>query len=810
VKRGPYLQTGSSTSVTVKWRTDVSTDSCVRYDTSLSSLNSKTCSSTSTTDHVVKLSSLSSNTKYYYSIGTSAGSIAGDSTYFFLTAPQTGTTKATRIWVLGDSGTADSSQRAVRDAYYTYTGSRHTDLWLMLGDNAYSDGTDSEYQGAVFDIYPTMLRKSVLWPTFGNHDSHSADSSSQSGPYYDIFTLPKNGEAGGVASGTEAYYSFNYANIHFVCLDSTDSNRSPSGAMLTWLKSDLAANTQQWLIAYWHHPPYSKGSHDSDSESELEQMRQYANPILESHGVDLVLSGHSHSYERSYLLNGHYGSSSTLTSAMILDKGDGRVDGTGAYEKPVALAPNKGAVYTVAGSSGQTSGGSLDHPAMYISFNVLGSLVLDVNGAQLDAKFLNSSGSVQDHFTIKKDLGAPSAFNFSLTNGGSKAVSQGASVANSISAALVSGTAQSVTFSASGLPTGATAAFSPTACTPTCSTALTIKTSSTTPIGTSTITVKGIAGAVAKTTSFSLTVNPASTSFNFSLTNGGSKAVSQGASVSNSISAALVSGTTQSVSFSASGLPTGASALFSSTACSPTCSTTLTIKTPSTTPTGTSTLTVTGKGGVVTKTTSFSLTVAAPGSTKTISFQDGVLPTSSYAGTRDTAIDQTAPTSNYGTATTLRVDGDDGTGKDVYALLRWGSLTIPTGSTVKSVTLTLNVTNPTSGTYELYALKRNWVETGATWNQYASGSNWLIAGAKGTADRGTTVLGTVTASSTGKRTIILNAAGIALVQSWVNSPSTNNGILIADPIVSDGLVFDSRNALTASNRPKLTVTYVAP
>src|SRR5437763_2044875 len=86
VKRGPYLQTGSYTSVTVKWRTDVSTDSCVRYGTSSSSLSSKTCSSTSTTDHVVKLSSLSSNTKYYYSIGTSDGSIAGgDSTYFFLT-----------------------------------------------------------------------------------------------------------------------------------------------------------------------------------------------------------------------------------------------------------------------------------------------------------------------------------------------------------------------------------------------------------------------------------------------------------------------------------------------------------------------------------------------------------------------------------------------------------------------------------------------------------------------------------------------------------------------------------------------------
>src|SRR5436190_23935940 len=402
VKRGPYLQTGSSTSVTVKWRTDVSTDSCVRYDTSLSSLNSKTCASTSTTDHVVKLSSLSSNTQYYYSIGTSTGPIAGDSTYFFLTAPTTGSTKATRIWVLGDAGTNSSSQRAVRDAYYNFTGSRHTDLWLMLGDNAYSDGTDSEYQTAVFDMYPTMLRKSVLWPTFGNHDSHSADSSSQSGPYYDIFALPKSGEAGGVASGTEAYYSFNYANIHFVCLDSTDSNRSPSGAMLTWLKSDLAANTQQWLIAFWHHPPYSKGSSDSDTDSTLAQMRQYALPILEDYGVDLVLGGHSHSYERSYLLDKHYGKSNTLTSSMILDAGNGREDGSGAYEKPGVLTPHKGAVYTVAGSAGQTGGGSLNHPAMCISLDVRGSVVLDIDGSRLDAKFLSSTGVVQDHFTIVK------------------------------------------------------------------------------------------------------------------------------------------------------------------------------------------------------------------------------------------------------------------------------------------------------------------------------------------------------------------------------------------------------------------------
>ena len=75
----------------------------------------------------------------------------------------------------------------------------------MLGDNAYNDGTDAEYQTKLFDMYPQMLRKSVLWPTLGNHDAVTSDSTTQSGPYYYAFSLPTAGEAGGLASGTEAY-----------------------------------------------------------------------------------------------------------------------------------------------------------------------------------------------------------------------------------------------------------------------------------------------------------------------------------------------------------------------------------------------------------------------------------------------------------------------------------------------------------------------------------------------------------------------------------------------------------------------------
>jgi hypothetical protein len=319
-----------------------------------------------------------------------------------------GTAKPTRIWVLGDSGTANANAVAVRDAYLNFAGTTHTNLWLMLGDNAYENGTDAEYQAAVFNMYPQMLRKSVLWPTLGNHDTAQSTNPPAGLPYYSIFTLPTGGEAGGLSSGTEDYYSFDYGNIHFICLDSMTSDRSPGGPMMTWLQNDIASTAQQWVIAFWHHPPYSKGSHDSDAEAQLIEMRQNALPILEAGGVDLVLTGHSHSYERSFLIDGHYGLSSTFTNSMKKNGGDGRVDGSGAYAKAtLGLAPHEGAVYAVAGSSGQTSGGLLNHPAMFISINSLGSMVLDINGDRLDAKFLNSGGAAADYFTITKGVTPP-------------------------------------------------------------------------------------------------------------------------------------------------------------------------------------------------------------------------------------------------------------------------------------------------------------------------------------------------------------------------------------------------------------------
>jgi tetratricopeptide (TPR) repeat protein len=181
--------------------------------------------------------------------------------------------------------------------------------------------------------------------------------------------------------------------------------------MLAWLRADLEATDQTWVIAFWHHPPYSKANHDSDNPSgadgELVQMRTNALPILEAHGVDLVLNGHSHAYERSYLMEGHHGLSNTFDQAMKRDHGSGAPGDSGAYAKVTAgRGAGEGAVYVVAGSSGQTAPSLGRHPAMYLSLLQLGSLVIDVEDRQLSATFLDSHGSIRDQFVMEKGVAA--------------------------------------------------------------------------------------------------------------------------------------------------------------------------------------------------------------------------------------------------------------------------------------------------------------------------------------------------------------------------------------------------------------------
>ncbi len=431
--RSPYLQDLTPTSAVLRWRTDTATTTRVRWGLAANALANTVDVPGTRTEHEVPITGLPPETKIFYSVGTSAQTLAGaDADHAFRTPPPIGSSRPTRVWVIGDSGLCAVSPggctdaAAVRNGYLAFAGSHPADLWLLLGDNAYNSGTDAEFTAGLFNVYPTVMRSTPMWAVPGNHEFGASDSPTQSGPYYDSLTLPRQGEAGGVPSGTEAYYSFDWGNIHFIALDSHDTDRSAppnpatnvcppavGGAMYQWLCADLAATDRAFIIAFWHHPPYTKGSHDSDNAADsagiMKELRERFLPVLDAYGADLVLTGHSHSYERSVLIHDHYGVSSTYSPALhAIDSGDGDPDGDGAYSKDaLGPSPDSGSVYSVVGSSSQISGGPLNHPVMQVSLNILGSLLIDVAGNQLDASFLGVAGNVLDHFRIVKDPALP-------------------------------------------------------------------------------------------------------------------------------------------------------------------------------------------------------------------------------------------------------------------------------------------------------------------------------------------------------------------------------------------------------------------
>jgi hypothetical protein len=168
----------------------------------------------------------------------------------------------------------------------------------------------------------------------------------------------------------------------------------------------------------------------------------------------------------------------------------------------------------------------------------------------------------------------------------------------------------------------------------------------------------------------------------------------------------------------------------------------------------------------------------------------------------DAGLSELSPTANSGAARTLKVDGDDPDpgGGDLYAALRWDLSQVPAGATVTSASVTLNISNPSPQTYGAYELKKAWNEGQLSWNQAATGSPWETAGAKGTTDRGPKVA-SVTPTNIAPYTFSIPAS---VVQGWLNAPSSNNGILLADPTNFDGFVFDTREG---TSPPKLTVNY---
>ncbi len=403
----PYLQKLSSTGITVRWNSEMESIGKIWYGTDIENLSELKTENDSAKFHIVSISSLKANAKYYYTLD----GMSSNDELFFVTSPDIGTRDDFRFWVISDFGQTSYAQNEVRiknvENWKAFNnGSYNADLVLSLGDQTENDELE-ELQKTFFEpLYP-VLKNTPLFTLEGNHDTHDDLVN-----YRKTFSMPSNGEAGGYPSGSSDYYSFDYGNVHFIMLSTEidDINK----AQLTWLKKDLnniPSDKIDWLIACLHRPFHSGGYHETDVSSTAQKQRDYWLTELERGGVDLILQGHNAIYERSFLLNNLIGKTTELNESNIINGGNGREDGDGAYIKPSGLIGNKGTVFIEVAPGGDAVSNNAHYsifPVTYSGKDIEGSLVIDVEGKKkMKVYFLcyeadGNGNSVRDYFTIIK------------------------------------------------------------------------------------------------------------------------------------------------------------------------------------------------------------------------------------------------------------------------------------------------------------------------------------------------------------------------------------------------------------------------
>ncbi|HLL52281.1 MAG TPA: metallophosphoesterase [Myxococcaceae bacterium] len=361
--REPFLQLATPNSVTVAFRTDSACAAQVRYGPN-GGTSQVAENKGAATDHAIRLDGLSPATRYSYVV-QACGSTLG-ATKSFVTAPARGTRKV-RFAAMGDFGMGNEAQAQVLASIVQ----NKPELLLGLGDIAYDAGSEQELQDHLFTPMAPLMAEVPLFAALGNHE-YGTD---QGQPTLDGLHQPSNNP-----QRTERYYSFDWGHVHFVALDSTCAvgaatrDRCDRDAMLAWAKADLEQSRAPWKIVFFHHPLWSSGSHGST----LKMRAKYA-PIFEATGVDLVLTGHDHDYER--------------TKPM---RGDGEASGT-----------ERGITYLVIGSGGarhRTFSGTKPNWSVYRDDLNHGYLDVTVAGGTLEARMVTPAGAVLDSFSLRKTL----------------------------------------------------------------------------------------------------------------------------------------------------------------------------------------------------------------------------------------------------------------------------------------------------------------------------------------------------------------------------------------------------------------------
>ena len=298
--RYPYVQNLRSDRISVLWAALESGTGIVEYSSDGINFNGVTARSRTFTaaetgmakdfvQYQANITGLQPGTDYLYRVSVNGLEVTPGGDMRFRTAGP----GPFNFIVLGDSGYASPEQYAIAQKILA----EKPALVIHTGDLVYNPGgapgTNIDlYQRNYFNYYYQTMSSVPFFPTIGNHDYGPTAA-----PYMAVHALPTENVPPG---DRHKYYSFDWSNVHFISLDGHESLEravTAGGPMLQWLENDLRSTRQFWRIVYLHYPPFAAGPNMNDYHSAF--VRDKLVPIFENYGVQIVLTGHEHSYQRS-------------------------------------------------------------------------------------------------------------------------------------------------------------------------------------------------------------------------------------------------------------------------------------------------------------------------------------------------------------------------------------------------------------------------------------------------------------------------------------------------------------------------------
>lgn len=289
--RAPYIQRPTETSVDVAWRTTDDEIGRVVYGANKGELNHEVVEDAATTKHHVSLTGLEPGERYYYEVYSGGQKVAAETDV--RTGPGPDAVRFSFL-IFGDSGTDSDAQWEVAGRMRAAMNEREIHFIVHVGD--VHQGSGDYYDDIYFKPYRDIIKNVNVFTALGNHDVITDNG----GVYLDDFYLPEDPQ-----SGSERYYAFRWANAYFICLD-TNINYTPGSPQHDFLLAALADSLRTsatWTFVYAHHPPFTEFWTSYYGE---QGVQEHLVPVFEAYGVDLVMNGHTHSYERGLLNGVHY------------------------------------------------------------------------------------------------------------------------------------------------------------------------------------------------------------------------------------------------------------------------------------------------------------------------------------------------------------------------------------------------------------------------------------------------------------------------------------------------------------------------